>query len=93
MSKELSQALVAELQAVKKPLDEQRSAAWTKLEKLLADVGPQEQNLRNQIKDMHAKIAPIDQLLITADSLKGIKDPEIAASVAEQVKRKLEAIK
>lgn len=82
--REISHDLVAKLQEIKAPLDEQRTQKQV-------EYGQLKEGLRVEIKDLHAKIAPIDDLLSQAYQLRKLSGRP-AELLAEEIEQKIKEL-
>lgn len=84
--------LVAEIQAIKAPLDEARTKSQQEAKKLKLSIKGKLDKLKGEIKSSHAAIKPLDELARTASAAKRLRG-KIRGKVLTQVQKELEGLK
>ena len=84
--------IVRELQAIKAPLDKSRTTAQQNIKKLKLSVQDKIQALKEEVREGHAKIAPLDNLMTSAMAAKRLKG-NIQNQAIKTIKKELDRLK
>ena len=90
--RERATKIILDLQEKKKPLDVERVALWTELSELLATVVVREAELRTRIKEIQARVTPIDAAMCEANEYGNIKHANAANRMIDGLEEEINGI-
>ena len=90
--RERATKIILDLQSKKEPLDVERVALWTELSELLATVVVREAELRTRIKEIQARVTPIDAAMCEANEYGNIKSANAANRMIDGLEEEINGI-